>query len=114
VVFTVVIGAGLSLLACGMPDGLEWSYAERPDEPDFEAVVSNNDSIIAAADAFQEKYSPLPNYSVRGGRFGEVCDDEALVTAGWKSFAGVTGAGLTMVFVWLTARILRRKEIVKE
>ena len=35
-VFTIIIGAGLSLLASDFPDGLEWSYADRPDQPDFE------------------------------------------------------------------------------
>ena len=114
VIFTIVTAAGLSLLACGMPDGLEWSYAERPDQPGFEAVVSNEDSTIAAVDDFQSKYSPLPDYSIRTSEIGKVTEEEVNSAAGWTSFAGVAGAGLTMVFVWLTARILRRKEIVKE
>jgi cobalt/nickel transport system permease protein len=103
-IFTIVIAAGLSLFACGFPDGLEWSYAERPDQPNFETMVSNEDSAIAKADDFQTRYSPLPDYSIR-------TTEEA--SSGWTSFAGVTGAGLTMLFVWLTARILRKKEIAK-
>jgi len=113
VVFTVIIAAGLSLFACGFPDGLEWSYVERPDQPDFEPIVSNDDSIIAKVDDFQTRYSPLPDYSIRTSEIGKVTEEEVNAAAGWTSFAGVTGAGLTMVFVWLTARILRRKEIGK-
>jgi len=110
VVFTVVIGAGLSLLASGMPDGLEWSYAERPDQPDFKPAVSNNDSTIAAVDDFQSKYSLLPDYSVRTSELGKTAEQEAETAAGWTSFAGVTGSGITMAFIWLTAWFLRKKQ----
>ena len=54
-ILAVLTGAGLSLLASDLPDGLEWSYAERPDEPGFETVVSNPDSRITAVDDFQSK-----------------------------------------------------------
>ena len=112
-VFTIVIASGLSLFACGFPDGLEWSYAERPDQPDFVPLVSNQNPTIAKADNFQARYSPLPDYSIRTSEIGKVTAKEINVASGWTSFAGVTGAGLTMIFVWLTVRILRRKEIVK-
>ena len=106
--FTIVIAAGFSLLACGMPDGLEWSYAERPDEPDFEPLVSNEASTIAAVDDFQSKYSLLPDYSRRSLALGEMSDEEAELSAGWTSFAGVVGSGVTMALVWLTALLLRK------
>ena len=109
-VFTVVIGAGLSLLACGLPDGLEWSYAERPDQPDFEPAVENKDPRVVAVDDFQSKYSPLPDYSVRTSKLGEAPKQEAETAAGWTSFAGVVGSALTMAFIWLAARLLRKKE----
>jgi len=112
-VFTIVIASGLSLFACGFPDGLEWSYAERPDQLDFGPIVSNEDPTIAKADDFQTRYSPLPDYSIRTCEMGKVTAEEVNAAAGWTSFAGMAGAGLTMVFVWLTARILRRKEIAK-
>lgn len=112
-VFTVIIASGLSLLACGFPDGLEWSYAERPDQPDFGPMVSNEYPAIAKVDDFQTRYSPLPDYSIRTCEMGEVTVEEISVASGWTSFAGVTGAGLTMIFVWLTARILCRKEFMK-
>jgi cobalt/nickel transport system permease protein len=100
--FTIVAGTGLSLLASGLPDGLEWSYAERPDQPNFETAISNKDSRIAAVDDFQTKYSLLPDYSVRTS-----------TAAGWTSFAGVVGSALTMVFIWLIVSILRKKQPAK-
>jgi len=109
-VFTVVIGAGLSLLASGLPDGLEWSYAERPDQPDFKPAVANQDPRIVAVDDFQSKYSPLPDYSIRTSKQAETLQQEAKTAAGWTSFAGVVGSALTMAFIWLVARILRKKE----
>jgi len=116
-VFAIIGAAGLSLLACDFPDGLEWTYLERPDQPDFKPMVSNENSAVAKVDNFQAKFSPLPDYSKRVCRLCAVahaCAHANISTAaGWTSFAGVTGAGLTMVFVWLTARVLRRREIVK-
>ncbi len=108
-VFTVIIGAGLSLLACGFPDGLEWSYTERPDQPGFEPAVSNEAPTVAAVDDFQSRYSLLPDYSVRTAGLGEVAAGDAEVAAGWTSFAGVVGSVLTMVLVWLAAYMLRKK-----
>ena len=105
VIFTIIIGAGLSLLASGMPDGLEWSYAERPDQPDFKPIVSNSDSRIAVVDRLQSKYSLMPDYSVKS--YGKGGNSSA--SAGWTSFAGVFGSITTMAVIWLTAWVLRRK-----
>ena len=113
IVFTVVIGAGLSLLASGLPDGLEWSYAERPDQPDFEPAVANQDHRIVAVDDFHSKYSPLPDYSIRTSKLGEPPQQEVETATGWTSFAGVVGSALTMVFIWLTARILQKRKAAK-
>ncbi|MCK4291940.1 MAG: energy-coupling factor ABC transporter permease [Planctomycetes bacterium] len=110
VVFTIIIGAGVSLLASGLPDGLEWSYAERPDEPDFEPAVSNDDSRIAAVDDFQSRYSVMPDYSVRASKLGQVAEQQAGSSPGWTSFAGVMGSVITMAAIWLTAWILRKRQ----
>jgi cobalt/nickel transport system permease protein len=98
VVFTVIAAAGLSLLASQMPDGLEWSYLERPDQPHFKPIVSNENSTVAAVDELQGKFSPLPDYSVRGK-----------TAVGWTSFAGVVGSVLTMIVIWLVVLLLRKK-----
>ena len=113
VIFTIVIGGGLSLLASDMPDGLEWSYAERPDQPDFEAAVSNDSTAIAAVDDFQARYAPLPDYSRRSSAIGETGEAQADISAGWTSFAGVVGSVVTMGAIWLTAWILRKKQLPK-
>jgi len=109
-VSAVVIGGGLSLLASGLPDGLEWSYANRPNQPDFKAAVSNNSPAVVAVDKFQSKYSPLPDYSLRSSALGKISEKGTNAPAGWTSFAGVTGAALTMTVVWLIAGILRKKQ----
>jgi len=111
-ILAVLIGAGLSLLASDLPDGLEWSYAERPDEPGFETVVSNPDSRITAVDDFQSKYSLMPDYSARASKLGDVADqEEADLGAGWTSFAGIVGSVVTMAVIWLTAWMLRRRKV---
>lgn len=110
-VLSVIVGAGLSLLTSDNPDGLEWSYAERPDQPDFNPAVSNEDSRISAVDDFQSKYALLPDYSARGSKLGTVAQQEADISAGWTSFAGVVGSAATMAFVWLAARVLRKKTL---
>jgi len=112
VVFTLVIGTGLSLLACGFPDGLEWSYLERPDQHDFSASVSNEDMRIAKVDEFQSKYSAMPDYSRRISALGQLTTEQKEVGAGWTSLAGVVGSGLTMASVWLIALILKKKKPV--
>ena len=109
-VFAVLTGAGLSLLASDLPDGLEWSYAERPDQPDFENVVSNPDSRIAAVDEFQSKYSAMPDYSARASDLGEAAEQEANLGAGWTSFAGVVGSVVTMAVIWLAAWLMRKRQ----
>jgi cobalt/nickel transport system permease protein len=111
VMLTIIVGAGLSLLASGLPDGLEWSYAERPDQPDFKPVVSNKDSKIAAVERFQSKYAPLPDYSIRTSTLGETTEQEVEIGAGWTSFAGVVGSAMTMAAIWLAAWFLRRKQL---
>ena len=109
-ILAVLIGAGLSLLASDLPDGLEWSYAERPDEPGFQTVVSNPDSRITAVDDFQSKYSLMPEYSARASKLGDTADQEAGLGAGWTSFAGIVGSAVTMAVIWFTAWMLRRKQ----
>jgi len=104
-ILAVLTGAGLSLLASDLPDGLEWSYAERPDEPGYP------DSRITAVDDFQSKYSLMPDYSARASKLGDVADRQADIGAGWTSFAGVVGSAVTMAVIWFTAWMLRRKQV---
>ena len=108
--FAVLAGAGLSLLASDLPDGLEWSYAERPDQPGFQTIVSNPDARITAVDDLQSKYSLMPDYSVRASKPDNVTGSQVYAGAGWTSFAGILGSAVTMAVIWLTAWMLRRKK----
>ncbi|MBN1796185.1 MAG: energy-coupling factor ABC transporter permease [Sedimentisphaerales bacterium] len=108
-IFTVITAAGLSLLASGMPDGLEWSYAERPDQSDFETTIANESTVIPKVDAFQEKFSLMPDYTVRSSKLGQTAQLEYEPAAAWTSMAGLIGAFLTMGFIWLFAQIIRKR-----
>ncbi len=110
IIATIIIGAGVSHLASSLPDGLEWSYAERPNEPDFEPLISNESGTVTSIDNFQSRYSPLPDYTVRASAFGEIAQGQ-LVEAGpgWQSFAAVFGSAATMGLIWLAAWALRKK-----
>ena len=111
-VAAVIIGSGLSLFASGLPDGLEWSYAQRPEQPDFRPMVENHDAKVAAVDDFQTKYTPLPDYSVRTSRLGSVARQKTDNAAAWTSFAAVVGSALTMALIWLIAGIVRKAKPV--
>jgi cobalt/nickel transport system permease protein len=110
IVATVIVGAGVSVFASSLPDGLEWSYAERPNEPDFKPVISNESRTVTSIDNFQSRYSPLPDYTVRASAFGEIAQGR-LVEAGaaWQSFAAVFGSAVTMGLIWLVCWALRKR-----
>jgi cobalt/nickel transport system permease protein len=100
-VITLITAGGFSLLASGSPDGLEWSYAERPDQPDFKPAVENSDQRIASADQLHSKIAVMPDYSAPG------TSQEHPAPAGWTSLAGIVGSAVCMVVIWLLAKILR-------
>jgi len=106
---TVFTGAVLSLFASQRPDGLEWSYARRPDQPAFTSVVAAREKT-RAADEFQSRYALLPDYTKRTAPLGQAGADETLAHRGWTSLAGVFGAMVTMVLIWAGTRTLRKKE----
>jgi cobalt/nickel transport system permease protein len=110
----LLLAAGLSLVASSNPDGLEWSYKERPDQPDFAPSVQNDSPVIAAADRLQERFTPMPDYSVRAAEQSDPQAHDiasAEPWAGWTSFAGVLGSILTMAVIWLVARLLRGRHV---
>ena len=102
-IFAVVLGAGISLFASSMPDGLEWSYCDRPNQPEFSGYISNEDSTVSAVEEFQSSYSLMPDYSKRVAQ-----DSTSQASAGWTSFAGVIGSFLTMAAIWFSAWLIRR------
>lgn len=102
-VLTVLIAGVLSLWASERPDGLEWSYADRPDQPGFTAMVHNETKAVTAVDALQDRLTPLPEYSKRPS------PDLAEAGAGWTSFAGLVGSLVTMIVIWLGAKLSRKR-----
>ena len=102
-VFAVITGAGLSLLASQNPDGLEWSYLERPDNPNFKPLVHNQSSMIAAIDRLQSKYAPMPDYTIRASQ------NASSPAAGWTSLAAIFGSVITMSLIYVIARAARPK-----
>jgi cobalt/nickel transport system permease protein len=101
VVITIITAAGFSLLASSKPDGLEWSYQERPDQTGFKPLIDNQDLRIQAADELHSKIALMPDYSARGA------SDKHPAWAGWTSLAGVIGSVFCMGVIWLLARFLR-------
>jgi cobalt/nickel transport system permease protein len=106
---TLLLSAVISLFASDRPDGLEWSYAARPDQPDFESIIQAHEQA-GTVQALQARYTPLPDYAKRPASPGPALTEDMAAASGWTSFAGVTGSLITMVVVWGTALCLRRKE----
>ena len=96
-IVAVLLGALVSHMASGNPDGLEWTYAERPDQPTFEPMVQPppETGLIARADAWLERVALLPDY---GG-------DSALML----TVSGVGGIAATLAVTVLLARLIRRR-----
>lgn len=100
-VSVVIIGGGLSLIASGNPDGLEWSIEKVTGSTEIEAQKEYSSAVDAAA-GIQEKTALLPDYAFP--------DSES--PAG-TSFSGVAGAiivagltiGLSLIF-----KLFRKKD----
>jgi cobalt/nickel transport system permease protein len=107
-VITLITAAGFSLLASSQPDGLEWSYLERPEQPEFKPLVNNEDSRILAADEIHSKIALMPDYSARGA------SEEHPVSAGWTSLAGILGSMVCMGIIWLVAKLLRTPKLATQ
>jgi cobalt/nickel transport system permease protein len=105
VIITIITAAGFSLLASSKPDGLEWSYLERPDRPDFKPLIINKDPMVKSADELHSKIALMPGYSSCG------VSEKHPVSAGWTSLAGIMGSAVCMGIIWLLARLLRPAKI---
>lgn len=106
---SVLLSTVLSLYASDRPDGLEWSYAERPDQPEFQSAVTAHEQA-ESVEAFQTKYTPLPDYTKRTSALGQVSPGDNAASEGWTSFAGVIGAAITMLVIWGTALLIRQRK----
>ncbi len=94
-----LLAAGLlSLVACGLPDGLDFLLSEKK----FSRHAESEEAVhpaMAKVSAWQRRTAPLPDYSA-----GE--DSPAY----WTSLAGVLGSLVTLGLVFGVARAVRRRE----
>jgi len=93
-VFALLAGGLGSLMASGLPDGLDWLWEEKGYiKPESEAHPTMADVGEAHA-----KVSPFPDYTVGkdAPRY-------------WTSVLGIGGSAATLALVYLLARLVRRR-----
>ncbi|MFT4145357.1 MAG: PDGLE domain-containing protein, partial [Mobilitalea sp.] len=103
-VLVVVIGGGLSLVASGNPDGLEWSIENVTGSAELEPQSQHANATQNAAE-IQEKTALLPDYAFKN-------NDTILGT----SFSGIVGAGIVAVVslgCLALIRLFKKKDYVK-
>lgn len=104
-ILVVIIGGGLSLIASGNPDGLEWSIENVTGSAELEPQSEHAEAMEGAA-GLQEKTALLPDYAFKN-------NDSVLGT----SFSGVVGAGVVAVVslgCLALIRLFKKKDFVKE
>ncbi len=101
-VFAIVVGGGLSLLASSNPDGLEWSMEKVAGTAELETTGNAYDS----AANIQKSTAFLPDYGFKS------TDGEG--SAAGTSASGIIGAGITLILAggtgYLIYAVKRRKE----
>jgi len=114
-VLTSLLGTALLLAGAGVwfastaDDGLEASL--DPERYNVAAVIHNDHSAIARADAIQAAIAPLPDYT----KPDAASDDEPagwLNVSGWSSLAGLLGTIVTLGLVRAVAQLLKRRDQV--
>ena len=106
----LVTGAFLSLIACGLPDGLEYVLGdqERAQENKLvlDKVVVDESKVpksVTAVTEFQDRVSPLPDYSKRVNEGQEA-------GAGWTSLSGIVGSLIVLAIMYGVAMLLRQRK----
>ena len=113
---TAMLLAGVvSWFASTAPDGLEWSLTSHNYGQAGVKAVDNPSPAVEAVDAAQARYTLLPDYDKRPAPLGQVAAPAAKAehwpnVSGWGSLAGLVGTALTLVALYLVARLLRRRE----
>jgi cobalt/nickel transport system permease protein len=117
VVVALLLAGVVSWFASAHPDGLEWSYQEHPyagaDKP-----VAPPSPAVAAVEAFQARYSPMPDYGRREAPLGRLPQQAApdssakpratTVVNGWGSLAGLVGTAVTLGLLYAVSVMIRR------
>jgi len=92
-VFALLVGGLVSLVASGLPDGLEWVAQEKG----YAAPPDQAHPAMGSVSAWQERTAPLPDYAA-----GEDAP------AYWTSVSGVVGSLATLGVVYALAALVRR------
>jgi len=93
-VFALLVAGLLSLVASGLPDGLDWVSEEKG----YVQPPESASPAMAGATRLQEKLAPLPDYSAGEG-----------APAYWTSLAGIIGSLATLALVYVLALLVRRR-----
>lgn len=97
IVLAVLLGGGVSLMASGHPDGLEWSIAGVAGTSELEA----SGNIHKQAAILQELTALLPDYGFKNS-------GEGVTEAAGTSASGIIGGGITLAIVCLAGLIISR------
>ena len=109
---TLFIAGVVSLFASDLPDGLEWSAGDRPDQPEVVSFIAEPEERIASVDLLHAKIALAPDYTPRTSPLGQLGNDSAQGPATWTSVIGVLGSLFTMVAIWLTAKCIRHRPLI--
>lgn len=93
-VIALITGGGISLFASSNPDGLEWAIFNTSGTEELES----EGKIHEIADSIQEKTVLMPDYDFK--------DSEKDGPVAGKSFAGMAGGIMTLVFAVIGGKLI--------
>ena len=105
---TVVIGGIISLFASDLPDGLEWAVNESSSAK----VIAEPSNAVRMADKLHSAIALAPNYAPRTAVSSSTGSDAVTVEPLWMSAIGISGSVLTMLLIWFTAKLIRRRTLL--
>ena len=115
---SLLLAAVVSWFASTRPDGLEWSYRDHR-YAGSAAAIRNDSPLVALANAWQDKWTVMRDYSRREAPLGQL-PPAANKTAAWKaswpnidgwgSLAGLLGTAATLGVLYVLARWARRRD----
>jgi len=102
-VVALVVAGVLSWFASPYSDGLEWAVSG-------ENTLKAKPVLAERVDRLQERFTPLPDYSVRSGGV-KASESEASWpnVSFWTSFSGLLGVGLTLGLIWAGTKLAYRR-----
>jgi len=93
-IFALLVGGLGSLVASGLPDGLDWIWETKG----YVKPAEEANPTMAAVSEAHERMAPLPGYSA-----GEDAP------AYWTSLSGILGSAVVLALVYVLALLVRRR-----